>query len=76
MGTSVLFLYFQDSGNFSYRCYAASPTLQMSMGKSKCSMVVFSRIQYFLSFIFSNILMSLNGPYETRYAVTNVNFIG
>jgi hypothetical protein len=31
------------------------PTAQVSIGKLKCSMVVFRRIQYFLSFIVSNI---------------------
>ena len=35
--------------------YAAFPIFQVSIGKLKCSMVVLSRIQYFLSFIVSNI---------------------
>jgi hypothetical protein len=40
------------TGNFDQ--YAVSPMLQVSIGKLKYSMVVFSRIQYFLSFSGSN----------------------
>ena len=40
---------------------ASFPTLQVSIGRLKCSVVVFSRIQHFLSFIVSNIVMLLIG---------------
>jgi len=51
--TSSSFIY--NVVDYLYLLQVALPTLQISIGKLKCSMVVFSRIQYFLSFIVSNI---------------------
>jgi hypothetical protein len=38
-----------------FDCPDVLPVIQVSIGKLKCSIVVFSRIQYFLSFLDSNI---------------------
>jgi hypothetical protein len=45
----------RDVVDYLYLLLAALPTLQVLIGKLKCSMMVFSRIQYFLSFIVSSI---------------------
>ncbi len=45
----------RDVVDYLYLLLAALSTFQLWFGKLKCSMVVFSRMQYFLSFIFSSI---------------------